>query len=133
VRIGLQGGLDLTNIDYGVGGFGDPEVSQFRVGAAMIWKYVSATWLLLTLVLVALKEQGRMVIAAFMVSYAVRAATVAWMLFVGRTSFWTATRTMSEIPSALIVSIVAALLLWVTLWRKKGISEFEAGSERARI
>jgi len=32
VRIGLQGGLDLTNIDYGVGGFGDPEVSQFRVG-----------------------------------------------------------------------------------------------------
>ena len=46
LRVGLQGGLDLGNIDYGVGSFGNPGVGQGRLLGAQIWKYAAATMLL---------------------------------------------------------------------------------------
>jgi hypothetical protein len=110
-RIALQGGLDLTNIDYGVGGFGAAEVSAVQAVGAMMWKYVAAFGLLLLVFTGPLRPDARrVVLAGFTLVYAVRAGAVAWMLLTAGTSYWTGLRTMSELPSALIAACVGAVL-----------------------
>lgn len=113
-RVGLQGGLDLTNIDYGAGGFGDPDVSQLRLTLSAIWKYGAAFVLLMGSVLLPLPATLRRPIALLFVTVvSVRMAVLAWILYACRSSYWTALRTFADTPSTLIASVFGALVLLV--------------------
>jgi hypothetical protein len=112
VRVGLQGGLDLTNIDYGASAFGDPEVSQLRLALGAIWKYGAAFVLLMGALLLPLTSTLRRSIALlFVVVVSVRMAVLAWILYTCRSSYWTALRTFADTPSTLIASVFAAFVL----------------------
>jgi hypothetical protein len=129
-RAALQGGLDLTNIDYNVGAFGDPHVSEVRAALAMIWKFLSAFMLLLACLVLPLSKRAAMAVAlAFSLVFVVRAGTLSWMLFACRTSYWTALRTMSDCPSALIATWAGIAVLWIVAFA--GRSRFLAMEDRA--
>jgi hypothetical protein len=109
-RCGLQLGLDFTGMDWGAGVLGDPDASQWRIGLSLCWKYVTVDALMLVVFIRNLPQNFRQptMIAFTFVSFA-RACTLAWMLFACRSSYWTAYRTMSDLPHSLLISIVSGM------------------------
>lgn len=118
VRVGLQGGLDLGNIDYGAGSFGHPDVSQVQVFGSAFWKYASATILVLAVGLRPLPASLRNAVAlAFVVAWLLRSVTVIAILFLCRSSFWSAMRSLSDSPTALVITAASALVLLLLGWK----------------
>jgi hypothetical protein len=63
-------------------------------------------------------------IRGLLIAEAVRAASLATMLFVSRHSFWTAMRVMGDVPHAVIAVLVAAVgFLIVVKWTPKAEPE----------
>lgn len=113
-RVSLQGGLDLTNIDYAAGSFGHPGVSQLRVFSSAVWKYASVMLLLAAIMLRPLGlELRRAVGFGFMLVFALRAATLAWILLACRSSYWSALRTLADLPSAIVTAAAASVVVAV--------------------
>jgi hypothetical protein len=122
VRVGLQRGLDFPSMDFGAGSFGDPGASSFRIGAALTWKYVAGELVLIVVFLWrASARDRRCVLLSFAALSAIRGAAIASMLFVGRGSYWTAFRTLSDQAPALCTAAAAAFLL--ALWSARGSAE----------
>ncbi len=117
-RVGLQRGLDFTSMDFGAGSFGDPRASGLRIASSLVWKYVAADLLLLA---VFFRRAGshdrRAVLVMFAGVTALRATTIALMLFVCRTSYWTGFRTLSDAGPALSLAIATAILLFADVLR----------------
>jgi hypothetical protein len=111
-RVGLQRGLDFTSMDFGAGSFGDPQASGLRITVCLVWKYVSAELLLLMVLLQrATADDRRTILLSFSAVAGVRAVTICLMLFVCRTSYWTAFRALSDAGPALCCLLAGALLL----------------------
>lgn len=112
-RVGVQRGLDFTSIDWGAGGFGDPSPSQLRITLAIFAKYVFAELLILFAFVGTLgRGLARALVAGSTVLWVGRAVTLALILFSSDGgAYWTALRTMSDLPSALLVAITMAAVL----------------------
>jgi hypothetical protein len=131
-RIGLQRGLDFTTMDFGAGSFGDPHASALRITSSLVWKYVAADLLLLAVFLRnASGFDRRMVLLMFSGVAALRAMTIALMLFVCRTSYWTGYRTLSDEGPALSLVVAGALLIGLTSLLSPGQSSEGVGGRRS--
>ena len=112
-RIGITGALDFGAMDWGAAGFRDPHVPAAVVGTALVYKYLLAALLFLGSLLVPLPgAQGRSLLGALVVTCVVRNVVLLLMLFVCGTSYWTALRTVGDLPFPLIAALAAALA-WV--------------------
>lgn len=124
LRVGLQGGLDLGNIDYGVGSFGNPGVGQGRLLGAQIWKYAAATMLLVGAALRSLPKDLRVPVAlGFVAVFLARSGAVVWILFTCRASYWSAARSLADSPTALVLTVAGALMLWAVVLPRRGRSD----------
>ena len=139
VRVGLQGGLDLGNIDYGTGGFGDPNVSQLRLGIASVWKYAAADLLLLGVFYRRLpRDLLSPVAVGVTVVLATRLAVLALILYTCRSSYWTAFRSVSDAAPTLVAAPISAMVLLVVgllsvrpLGQKSEVSTTNEAPERS--
>jgi hypothetical protein len=110
-RVGLMGAIDIGSVDWGAGGFGDPEAPAWIVGIAIAYKYVLAAVLTLSLLLGGSRTRD-VTARAWLAAFSARAAVMILMLFVCGGSFWTALRVLGDLPFAL-TGVVAALLVWL--------------------
>ncbi len=110
-RVGLQIGLDFPGLDFGCGVFQDPNASVLRVTLCCCWKYAVVQILLLIAFLPRLDAQMRRTVArVFVAIMTMRAATITWMLFVCSSSYWSAYRTLSDLPTVLLEAAAAAVV-----------------------
>jgi ABC-type sugar transport system permease subunit len=124
LRVGLQGGLDLGNIDYGVGSFGNPGVGQGRLVGAQIWKFAAASMLLVGSALRSLPNDLKLPVAfGFVAVFLARSGAVVWILFTCRASYWSAMRSLADSPTALVLTIAGALMLWAVALPARARSE----------
>jgi hypothetical protein len=124
LRVGLQGGLDLGNIDYGVGSFGNPGVGQGRLFGAQIWKYTAATMVLVGAALRSLPKDLRLPVAlGFVAVFLARAGAIVWILFSCRGSYWSAMRSLADSPTAIVLTIAGTLMLWAVALPSRARSE----------
>jgi len=109
-RIGIQGALDFTALDWGAAGFGDPHVSAWVVGGALAYKYVLAELLVLGALgsLLAARTRERLFRAAA-VAYVARSAMLFVMFLVCSESFWTTLRVVGDLPFALTGALASAI------------------------
>jgi hypothetical protein len=115
-RVAIQRGLDFDRLHFGAGAFGSPEPNKVWVGVMMGYRYALVGGLLFAVGIARIPSCFR-VFAMYLslVLWFGRGATLCTMLIIGRTSYWTAQRTISDVSPALIVSVALALLLAVTL------------------
>ena len=98
----------------------DPNVSMGRIGLAIVYKMIIPRAAVVFLILAALSPLYRLwTIRALFVAEAIRAASLATMLYVSRHSFWTAMRVMGDIPHALIAVLVAAGAFAIVAYQSK--------------
>lgn len=111
-RVSFATGIDINGLDWGAGGFGDAAVPAWFVGTALVLKYVLA-WLLAlgTFVRHWQPAPGERLLKALVTCFAARAVFLWLVLLVCQGSFWTALRTLSDLPFALIGAFASALLL----------------------
>ncbi len=109
-RLGIQLGLDFPHFDWAAGTFGEAGVSVGRIGVAIITKHALARLALLAAFLQPLGSATRAdVVRGLLLAELGRMVTLLGMLFVCRSSFWTAFRVMGDLPHAFIGVVVAAL------------------------
>jgi hypothetical protein len=118
-RIGLQNSIDIGAMDWGAGGFGDAHVPAWLVGAALTYKYVLAELLVIAAFVSQLPPTVREIaLRGCVVAHVARGAILLLMFFVCGGSFWTALRTVGDLPFALTCSLAAiAAWLFVKPWR----------------
>jgi hypothetical protein len=112
LRLGIQDGVDFGGMDWHAGAFADPNVSATVVGAALVYKYVLATLIVLVAAFARLPpahEQPLLIAVA--VCFIVRALALSLMFFIAGNSYWTATRVLGDLPTALAMSLAALLAL----------------------
>jgi CheY-like chemotaxis protein len=120
LRVALQRGLDFPLMDWTAGAFGNPSPPYLRTAILLGWKYVSAGVLVGWLMLRALPPRAAEGALFYGVAAEIgRSATMAAMLIACISSYWTALRTMSELPAALIFSVVGAVGLLARLWAER--------------
>jgi hypothetical protein len=109
-RIGIQGALDFTALDWGAAGFGDPHVGAWVVGAALVYKYVLAELLVLGALgsLLAFGTRERL-FRAVAVAYVARSGMLFVMFLVCSESFWTTLRVAGDLPFALTGALASAI------------------------
>jgi len=111
LRIGVQGSLDLGAMDWGAGGFRDPNVPAWWVGTAITYKYLAGELLVLAAMLGRFSGADReRFLKGLVVTYLGRTAMLTGMLFVCGGSFWTALRVLGDMPFALIGAFAAAFV-----------------------
>ena len=103
LRIGLAGGIQLTNLDVSVGTFGDIAVPRWISGICMVFKFWVVEFVLLALFLrhfpgVAVRAQLRGLATAQLV----RVVALLLMLFACGDSYWTAFRVVADLPLAMV-------------------------------
>ncbi|MSP23703.1 MAG: hypothetical protein EXR75_00775 [Myxococcales bacterium] len=109
-RVGVQGGLDFTQLDFGAGTFASSSTSYLQIGGAIVTKHLLATFAILVAVLGPLERGHRASVArAFFATELARMLVLTAMLFACRTSFWTAMRVMSDLPHAMLAALAASL------------------------
>ena len=111
-RVAIQRGLDFDRMHFGAGAFGSPDPNKTWVAVMMGFRYALVAVLLhgVAVARIAPRDQT-LVVFAWLVVWLGRAATLCTMLVIGRTSYWTAQRTISDVSPALIATLVLALLL----------------------
>jgi hypothetical protein len=114
-RVGIQGGLEAMAMDFGAGAFGDPHVSMAMVGTALVFKYVVAQALLIGSVVSQLCERSRVRLLGWLgAAYLARTASAVLVFYVCRQSYWTAHRTLGDLPFGPIGALVV-VSLWIAL------------------
>lgn len=114
-RIGVQGSLDIGAMDWGAGGFRDPNVPAWLVGSALTYKYLIAELLVVAVFVRAFSSSMReRFLKAVVITYLARTAMLIGMLFVCGSSFWTALRVLGDMPFA-PMGAFAAGLTWLGL------------------
>jgi len=112
VRIGIENGIDFTQLDWGAGAFRDPKASVLRIGLALLWKHGFAVAAVLhAMVLPWSQSLRRHVVRGLVAAELLRAGFLAVILSMCADSFWTALRVIGDIPHALIASVVTATVL----------------------
>jgi hypothetical protein len=119
-RVAIQRGLDFDRLHFGAGAFGSPEPNKIWVGVMMGYRYALVGGLLAAvgIHLIPKRFQAFAMFLALVLWFG-RGATLCTMLIIGRTSYWTAQRTISDVSPALIVSVVLAVLLAETLRQRR--------------
>lgn len=113
-RVAIQRGLDFDRLHFGAGAFGSPEPNKIWVGVMMGYRYALVSALLYGSALAHVSASARPLVGyGALVAWFARAATLCTMLVFGRTSYWTAQRTMSDVSPALITSVVLAIAMLV--------------------
>ena len=115
-RIGIQLGLDFTQLDWGAGAFREAGVSPLRIGVALVYKHAFARAAVLYAVLPALSPAYRRWAAqGLLLAELLRAATLVAMLYFCRHSFWTVLRVLGDIPHAMLAVVVAAVACYAAV------------------
>ncbi len=110
-RIGVQAGVDFTAIDFGAGSFGDVSVAPSRTAVLCIVKYFAAASFVGRAMLMPLgKDAQRIVAGASAVLWAGRSAAIVRSLFAARSSYFTASRALGDVPTALIQALAWSAL-----------------------
>jgi hypothetical protein len=131
-RIGIQGGIDFVQLDWGAGAFREQGVGMWRIGTAIVYKHSFARAAVLLAVLSALHGSTRTWTArALLVTETLRLATLATTLYVCRDSFWTSLRAIGDVPHALAAVTVASAALVVVCGASRTGAR-EGGSLRSR-
>lgn len=129
-RVGLLGSLDISALDWGAGGFGDPSVPAAVVAIAIVYKYVLAQLLVAAAFTSRLYADAREPFArAMLMVFVARAVALLLMLFVCGGSFWTALRVLGDLPFAL-VGTAAAALVWIAVLNFRSRSPDHEASSR---
>ncbi len=111
-RIGVENGIDFTQLDWGAGAFRDPTASVARIGVALVFKHVLARAAVIYVVFSAIAPSLRFTVArALVVSEGARACLLVIVLYVCGGSFWTALRVIGDLPHPLVALCVAAAAL----------------------
>lgn len=111
-RVAIQRGLDFDRLHFGAGAFGSPEPNKIWVGVMMGYRYALVGGLLFAVAIARLPARLRVpAMYLSLVLWFGRGATLCTMLIIGRTSYWTAQRTISDVSPALIVTVVLAVAL----------------------
>lgn len=132
-RIGIENGLDFTQLDWGAAAFRDPNASIVRIGAALVWKHAFTRAAGIYLLFAALPPPLRMMTARGLVAAeAFRAAVLVVVLYACGDSFWTALRVIGDLPHAFIGMVVAAAAL-VVCARSEGGSLARLAPVRATL
>jgi hypothetical protein len=119
-RIGIQSGIDFATIDWSAGSFDSQQVGYVRIAGANLTKHGLARAAVLLACLVPLSSAYRIAVARGLVVVELgRAFVMLSMLMVGRASFWTAINVLSELPHALLGSLLAAVACALVLPRSK--------------
>ena len=118
-RIAVQLGLDFTYLDWGAAAFRDPEAPLWRIGVGIAAKHILARGLLVYAILAALPATVRpMVGLGHLLAQLFRLATLCFMLYFARDSFWTALRVMGDLPHAFVGVFVGAVAFAFTGFRR---------------
>ena len=124
-RVGIQGGLEAMAMDFGAGAFGDPHVPKWLVGSALVIKYFVAEALLIGAVVSQLRERCRPKLLGWLgAAQLARTASALLIFYVCGKSYWTAHRTLGDLPFGPLGALVV-----VALWM--GISAGGAASRAA--
>lgn len=122
-RVAIQRGLDFDRLHFGAGAFGSSEPNKIWVGVMMGYRYALVSALFYGAALAHVSAAARPLVGyAALVAWFARAATLCTMLVFGRTSYWTAQRTMSDVSPALITSVVLALAMLVLVARSRPLA-----------
>jgi len=117
-RVAIQRGLDFDRLHFGAGAFGSPEPNKMWVGVMMGYRYALVSTLIYGAAFARIPVSERPLVGyAALVTWFARAATLCTMLVFGRTSYWTAQRTMSDVSPALITTVVLAIAVLVLVAR----------------
>lgn len=115
LRIGAQGGLDLTSLDLQAGAFGDPHASVALISVAVTAKVVLLTLLFLGALLAPLEALARSSFARWILAmFVAHLGILIIHFYAGGSSFKIGMRMVQVLPMA-IVSMLAAAMLWAAL------------------
>ncbi len=132
LRIGAQGGLDLTSLDLQAGAFGDPHASVALISVAVTAKVVLLTLLFLGALLSPLEALARSSLAQWILAmFAAHLGILIVHFYACGSSYKIGLRMVQVLPMA-IVSMVAAAVLWAALaFISRGASKRASGAELA--
>jgi hypothetical protein len=110
-RVGLQGGLQLTTLDFAAGTFGDDFMPNWWVAACLIYKFLISQMLLLVVAIAGLPKSRQLsVLSGVGAAHLARGVALLLMLFTCGQSYWTAFRVVADLPFALFGGLVVAVL-----------------------
>lgn len=109
-RIGLQGGLQLTTLDFAAGSFGDAHVAVWLAATCLVYKFVVAQVLLVGIAIrrMPAKEQSH-VLLGLGAAHLARGVALLLMLLTCGHSYWTAFRVVADLPFAMVGVVIAGL------------------------
>jgi hypothetical protein len=108
-RVAIQRGLDFDRLHFGAGAFGSPEPNKIWVGVMMGYRYALVGALLHGAGIAMIPREDRVIVTfGSLVAWFGRSAVLCTMLVIGRTSYWTAQRTISDVSPALILAVTLA-------------------------
>jgi hypothetical protein len=116
VRFGLAGGIQLINLDFSVGTFGDIAVPRWLSGVCLVYKFWAVEFTLIGLFLRHLPGvELRALVCGLGTAQLARVVALLVMLFVCGESYWTAFRVIADLPLAMVglfnVVVASAVLL----------------------
>jgi hypothetical protein len=111
-RIGLQGGLQLTTLDYTAGSLGNAHIPNWLAAACLGYKFVIAQVLLLGVGLWRMPAQKQtQILLALGTAHLARGVALLLMLFTCGQSYWTAFRVIADLPFAILGVATVGLLI----------------------
>ena len=101
--IGLQGGLQLTTMDFAAGTFGDSHVPHWLTGACLAYKFLIAEVILIAIYTHRVRHDERVrLLSGLIAAHVARGVALLLMLATCGHSYWTAFRVVADLPFALV-------------------------------
>ncbi len=116
--VGLQGGLQLTTMDFAAGTFGDAHVPSWLIGVGLAYKFGVAEVILLAVYMRGFPHGERLrLLAGLIAVHLAKGVTLLLMLTFCGHSYWTAFRVVADLPFALAglvaISVVYAFSVMI--------------------